>query len=149
MLLPVLLKHCFYFLHNVFMDIYSTSWEKATAPYSSTVARKIPWMEEPGRLQSMGSHRVGHDWSDLALVVSGNYLPKGEWLLWPGWIYIKAQTQKNLMRVLVHMSCFQNYIHPKYWSKLTVFYISKDCLIIFPPVLLYIKVHDPQMPKGL
>ena len=35
--------------------------EKAMAPHSSTVARKIPWMEEPGRLQSMGSNRVGHD----------------------------------------------------------------------------------------
>ena len=32
--------------------------EKAMAPYSSTVAQKIPWMEEPGRLQSMGSLRV-------------------------------------------------------------------------------------------
>ena len=31
------------------------------APHSSTVARKISWMEEPGRLQSMGSLRVGHD----------------------------------------------------------------------------------------
>ena len=36
------------------------------APHSSTLAWKIPWTEEPGRLQSMGSHRVGHDWSDLA-----------------------------------------------------------------------------------
>ena len=36
-------------------------WEKAMAPHSSTVARKIPWMEEPGRLQSMVSLRVGHD----------------------------------------------------------------------------------------
>ena len=35
--------------------------EKAMAPHSSTVAWKIPWMEEPGRLQSMGSLRVGHD----------------------------------------------------------------------------------------
>ena len=33
------------------------------APYSSTVAQKIPWMEEPGRLQSMGSLRVRHDWA--------------------------------------------------------------------------------------
>ena len=33
------------------------------APHSSTVARKIPWMEEPGGLQSMGSLRVGHDWA--------------------------------------------------------------------------------------
>ena len=35
--------------------------EKAMAPHSSTVAQKIPWTEEPGGLQSMGSLRVGHD----------------------------------------------------------------------------------------
>ena len=35
--------------------------EKAMATYSSTLAWKIPWMEEPGRLQSIGSQRVGHD----------------------------------------------------------------------------------------
>ena len=33
------------------------------ASHSSTLAWKIPWMEEPGRLQSMGSLRVGHDWA--------------------------------------------------------------------------------------
>ena len=32
------------------------------ATHSSTLAWKIPWTEEPGRLQSMGSRRVGHDW---------------------------------------------------------------------------------------
>ena len=36
------------------------SWEKAMAPNSSTLAWKIPRMEEPGRLQSMGSLRVRH-----------------------------------------------------------------------------------------
>ena len=35
--------------------------EKAMAPHSSTLAWKIPWMEEPGRLQSMGLLRVGHN----------------------------------------------------------------------------------------
>ena len=40
-----------------------TSPEKAMAPHSGTLAWKIPWMEEPGGLQSMGSHRVGHDWA--------------------------------------------------------------------------------------
>ena len=40
----------------------SGSTEKAMAPHSSTLAWKIPWMEEPGRLQSMRSHRVGHNW---------------------------------------------------------------------------------------
>ena len=37
--------------------------EKAMAPYSSTLALKIPWMEEPGRLQSIGWLRVRHDWA--------------------------------------------------------------------------------------
>ena len=35
--------------------------EKEMAPHSSILAWKIPWSEEPGRLQSMGSQRVGHD----------------------------------------------------------------------------------------
>ena len=35
--------------------------EKAMAPHSSTLAWRIPWTEEPGELQSMGSIRVGHD----------------------------------------------------------------------------------------
>ena len=35
--------------------------EKEMATHSSTLAWKIPWTEEPGRLQSMGSKRVGHD----------------------------------------------------------------------------------------
>ena len=45
--------------------------EKAMATHSSTLAWKIPWMEEPGRLQSMGSLRVGHDWvTSLSLFLS-------------------------------------------------------------------------------
>ena len=38
---------------------YPLAW--AMAPHSSTLAWKIPWMEEPGRLESMGSLRVGHN----------------------------------------------------------------------------------------
>ena len=37
--------------------------EKEMAIHSSTLAWKISWMEKPGRLQSMGSQRVGHDWA--------------------------------------------------------------------------------------
>ena len=40
---------------------YVLKLEKAMAPHSSTLAWKIPWIEEPGRLQSMRSLRVGHD----------------------------------------------------------------------------------------
>ena len=46
--------------------VQSLGWEdpleKGMATYSSILAWKIPWMEEPGRLQSMGSQRVRHDW---------------------------------------------------------------------------------------
>ena len=45
--------------------VRSLGWEdtleKEMATHSSTLALKIPWTEEPGRLQSMGSQRVGHD----------------------------------------------------------------------------------------
>ena len=41
-------------------------WEKAMEIYSSVLAWRIPGTEEPGGLPSMGSHRVGHDWHDLA-----------------------------------------------------------------------------------
>ena len=51
------------FGNRAFVDAVS---EKAMASHSRTLAWNIPWMEEPGRLQSMRSHRVGHDWSDLA-----------------------------------------------------------------------------------
>ena len=50
--------------------VRSLGWEyaleKEMATHSSTLVWKIPWTEEPGRLQSMGSQRVGHDWNNLA-----------------------------------------------------------------------------------
>ena len=46
----------FFLLHAIIIS------EKAVAPHSSTLAWKIPWVAEPGGLQSMGSLRVGHDW---------------------------------------------------------------------------------------
>ena len=42
--------------------------KKAMASHSSTLNWKIPWMEEPGGLQSMGSLRVGHDWATSILL---------------------------------------------------------------------------------
>ena len=58
-----------------FLNSYNFTWwtvlvtcsadfvEKATATHSSPLAWKIPWTEEPGGLQSMGSRRVGYDWA--------------------------------------------------------------------------------------
>ena len=52
--------------------------KKAMAPYSSTLAWKIPWMEEPGWLQSMGSLRVRHDWAtSLSLFTFMHW--RGKW----------------------------------------------------------------------
>ena len=54
----------FYHIHDtVLKQYYSAFMEKAMAPHSSTLAWKIPWTEEPGRLQSMGSLRVRQDWA--------------------------------------------------------------------------------------
>ena len=49
----------FSFLRN----LHTVLQEKAMALHSSILAWKIPWTEEPSRLQSMGSQRVGHDWA--------------------------------------------------------------------------------------
>ena len=66
----LLLSCCFLILLPLFINVFclghsfsctSTQCsEKAMAPHSSTLAWKIPWAEEPGRLQSMGLLRVGH-----------------------------------------------------------------------------------------
>ena len=51
-------------LLNLFIKYFREfSPEKAMATHSSTLAWKIPWMEEPGRLQATGSQWVGNDWS--------------------------------------------------------------------------------------
>ena len=44
------------------------------ATHSSILAWRIPGMGEPGELPSMRSHRVGHDWIDLAAAAAGNNL---------------------------------------------------------------------------
>ena len=46
---------------SMLYNFYAIILEKAMAAHSSTLAWKIPWMEEPGRLQSMGSLRIRHD----------------------------------------------------------------------------------------
>ena len=52
--------------------------EKEMAAHSSVFAWRIPGTGEPGGLPSMGSHRVGHDWSDLVVVVGGGVLAEDE-----------------------------------------------------------------------
>ena len=70
--------------------------EKAMAPHSSTLAWKIPWMEEPGRLQSIGSLRVGHDWAtSLSLITCMHWRRK--WQPTPVFLPGESQGRRSLV----------------------------------------------------
>ena len=84
----------------------SRAWvmEKAMAPHSSTLAWKISWTEEPGRLQSMGSLRVGHNRAtslSLSSIGEGNGNPlqrsclenPGDGGAWWAAVYVVAQSR--------------------------------------------------------
>ena len=55
---------------NDYLMSTSLFWEEEMATHSSIIACRIPWTEEPGGLLSIRSHRVGHDWSDLACILA-------------------------------------------------------------------------------
>ena len=97
------------------------SAEKAMAPHSSTLAWKVPWMEEPGGLQSMGSHRVRHDWTpSLSLSLSctgeGNGNPlqcsclenPRDWGAWWAAVYGVTQSRTRLKRLSSSSSSCQH-----------------------------------------
>ena len=79
------------------------------APHSSTLAWKIPWMEEPGRQQSTGSHRVRHDWAtSLSLFTFMHWRRKWQCSCWENprdrgawWaaVYGVAQSRTRLKRL--------------------------------------------------
>ena len=58
-------------LSNFTFPFHFHALEKEMATHSSILAWRIPGTEEPSELPSMGSHRVGHDWSDLAAAAAG------------------------------------------------------------------------------
>ena len=64
--------------------------EKEMATHSSVLAWRIPWTREPGGLPSMGSHRVGHDWSGLGAAAAETYCA----ILIPS-IYEKTEAQRS------------------------------------------------------
>ena len=70
--------------------------EKAMATHSSTLVWKIPWTEEPGRLQSMGSLRVGHDWeTSLSLLTFMHWT--GKWQPTPVFLPGESQGWQSLV----------------------------------------------------
>jgi len=101
------------------------------APHSNTLAWKIPWTEEPGRLQSVGSLRVGHDWvTALSLFTFMHWrrkrqptpvsLPResrdgGAW--WAA-VYGIAQSRTRLKWLSIYV-CVYIYLHLFFWQCLT------------------------------
>ena len=87
--------------------------EKAMAPHSSSLAWKIPWMEEPGRLQSLGLLRVGdmterlHFHFSLSCIGEGNGNPLQcsclenlrDWGAWWAAVYGVSQSRTRLKRL--------------------------------------------------
>ena len=70
--------------------------EQAMAAHSSTLAWRIPWMEEPGRLQSMGSLRVRHDWlTSLSLFTFMHW--RRQWQPTPVFLPGESQEQRSLL----------------------------------------------------
>ena len=74
------------------------SSEKAMAPHSSTLAWKIPWTEDPGRLQSTGSRRVRQDWP-TSLSLSTFMRWKRKWQPTPVFLPGESQGQGSLVRL--------------------------------------------------
>ena len=109
-----------------FKYVYIHISKKAMAAHSSTLAWKIPWMEEPGELQSMGSLGVGHDWAtSLSLFtfmhwrrkwqptpvfLPGEFQGRGSLPRWAAVCGV-AQSQTRLKR----LSSIYIYIHMHYW----------------------------------
>ena len=110
------------------------SMEKAMVPHSSTLAWKIPWMEEPGGIQSMGSLRVEQDWGtslSLSCIGEGNGSPLqcsclenprdgGAW--WAA-VYGVAQSRTRLKQL---SSSSSSSIHPISWM-LTEWTLAPFC----------------------
>ena len=99
---PVWNLHDLGYISFLFQKVSNFTKEKqqynecARAPHSSTPAWKIPWMEEPGRLQSMGSLRVGHDWAtSLSLFTFMHWRRK--WQPTPVYLPGESQGRGNLV----------------------------------------------------
>ena len=80
--------------------------DKGMTTQSSILAWRIPWREEPGRIQSMGSHRVRHNWSNLAHTHAQTAITD---VLGP-----RTCTYKDMhLDIDIHLSISQNLFEPK------------------------------------
>ena len=85
--------------------------EKAMAPHSSTLAWKIPWMEEPGGLQSLGSLGVGDDWAASLSLFTFMYWRR-KWQPTPVFLPGEFHGQRSLA---AYSPCGQKELDMTYW----------------------------------
>ena len=103
--------------------------EKAMAPHSNTLAWRIPGTGESGGLPSMGLHRVGLNWNDLAAAVNG---------------YLNTHSQFDFPHFFLYKSCIiiifkgtninrgQDYL----WERVML-YLLLNCIILKTQILIY------------
>ena len=84
------------FTWSSYLPMIACQSEKAMAPHSSTFAWKIPWMEEPGRLQTMGSLRVGNFWATSLSVFTFMHWRR-KWQPTPVFLPGESQGQQSLV----------------------------------------------------
>ena len=113
-------------LRDFTFTFYFHALEKEMATHSSILAWRIPGMGEPGGLLSMGSHRVRHDWSDLAAAEATTAHPRGNTMRWvTGSMCITLKLQ-------ISQVCI--------WSQIfhvTPLFATQGSLIFFPSALTH------------
>ena len=120
------------------------------APHSSTLAWKIPWMEEPGRLQSMGSLRVRHDWA-TSLSLSTFMHWRRKWQSTPVFLPGESHGRRSLVgcspwgrRVGHDWSDLAAAVDPiKLVYLCNFFKHKKDCIILTEPCTAYWRTAWP------
>ena len=90
------------------------------ATHSSILAWRIPGIEEPGGLPSMGSHRVGHDWRDLAAAAASWPPPPSHPPTYPSPCHTHKQNHEqdkssSLLWMLQYLSNWQAPLHSSFW----------------------------------
>ena len=120
--------HSWYLVNGWFLtELYGwIALEKEMATHSSILAWRIPGTEEPGGLLSMGLHRVGHDWSDLAAAAAKIILctpsgTKSKWVsvvhTWPlGQELVWKDLGQGILAVVIAIA--GNSVHAFHWRLL-------------------------------
>ena len=105
-------------LSNFTFTFHFHALEKKMATHSSVLAWRIPWKEEPGGLPSVGSHRVGHDWSDLA-----SSCRFSNFIVLPLLLFAYSDLNKRAL-------AFLNFCFPTFVCIFSLFclFLSKSCL---------------------